>query len=153
MNFLKLAIQLQYSINYFLIHRVIRQETSYNVDELLASLPDRVRSLNEDQRAVYETVLRTIDAHDGKTFALQASGGTGKTYTVNLILDTVRSRGEIALATAMSGIAATLLHNGRTLHSCLKVPINIHENSTCNFTKRDATGKQIDYPKITHSIL
>lgn len=86
--------------------------------------------------------MAAIRSRDSKCFALQACGGTGKTYTVNLILDTVRSTGDIALACAMSGIAGTLLHRGRTLHSTCKVPININEDSTCGFTKRDATGWQ-----------
>jgi Cdc6-like AAA superfamily ATPase len=120
---------------------VIRQETSYNRQQLLDTLPERLQSLNAQQRIVYDEILRSVERQDGRTFALQASGGTGKTYTVNLVLDTIRSRGDIALATAMSGIASTLLHNGRTLHSTCKVPINVNENSTCNFTKRDATGK------------
>lgn len=111
------------------------------MNALAQSLPSRIASLNADQRAVYHTVMTSIDDGSGQCFALQASGGTGKTYTLNLILDTVRSRGDIALATAMSGIAGTLLHNGRTLHSTCGVPINITEDSTCGFSKRDATGE------------
>ena len=43
-----------------------------------------------------------------------APGGTGKTFLINLILAKLRSEGNIALATASSGIAATLLTGGRT---------------------------------------
>ncbi len=32
----------------------------------------------------------------------------------------------------LSGIAALLLPGGRTAHSCFKIPINIHEDSTCS---------------------
>ncbi len=38
-------------------------------------------------------------------------------FVLNLILKRVRSEGEIALATAYSGIAATMLQGGRTIHS------------------------------------
>ena len=40
--------------------------------------------------------------------------------------------GHIALAVASSGIAALLLPSSRTAHSCFKIPINIHEDSTCS---------------------
>src|SRR3954451_17452775 len=48
------------------------------------------------------------------------------------LLGKVRLDGHIALAVASSGIAALLLPGGRTAHSCFKIPINIHENSTCS---------------------
>ena len=134
-------------------YRIIREETSYNTEELSTTLPARINSLNVQQRAVYEDVVQSIEAEDGKLFALQASGGTGKTYTLNVVLDTIRSRGQIALATAMSGIASTLLHNGRTLHSTCAVPINVNENSTCGFGKRenDAIGNlKIKAKNIVH---
>ena len=130
------------------VPRIIREETSYDTDALRESIPGRIESLNDEQMLVYNDVIQSIDNGEGKIFALQASGGTGKTYTLNLVLDTIRSRGEIALAAAMSGIAATLLHNGRTLHSRCGVPINITEHSTCNFTKLDATGKLMKDTKI-----
>ena len=72
---------------------------------------------------------------------LNASGGTGKIYTISLILTKLRSQRKIALATAMSGTAAILLHNGRTQHSQRKVSLDIKVECTCNCAKRDATGK------------
>lgn len=85
--------------------------------------------------------MTSVNNEAGVLFSLNASGGTGKTFTINIILDKVRSLGKIALATAMSGIAATLLNNGRTLHSRCKIPIEVTQESTCSFTRRDATGK------------
>jgi hypothetical protein len=40
---------------------------------------------------------------------LYSPGGCGKTFLLNLILAAVRAEGEIALATATSGVAALLL--------------------------------------------
>ena len=67
-----------------------------------------------------------IDNNDGGILLLDAPGGTGKTFLINLILAKLRSEGKIALATASSGIAATLLTGGRTLHSTFKVPLDLH---------------------------
>ena len=73
-------------------------------------------------------------------FVLDASGGTGKSHSINLILAAIRSKKKIAIATALSEIAATLLSHGRTLHSRCKVPLQINETSMCNVSPQDATG-------------
>ena len=57
---------------------------------------------------------------------------------MNLMLAKVQSGNKIAHAIAMSGITATLLKKYHTLHS---FPLEMQENSTCNFTRQDATGK------------
>ena len=127
---------------------IIRQETSYDVNVLRQRIPDRVNTLNEEQRNLYDEVVHSVRQNNGKIFAVQASGGTGKTYTMNLILDTIRSQNMIALGTAMSGIAATLLNNGRTLHSRCKIPVKITEHSTCNISPRDPTGQLLKRAKL-----
>ena len=81
-------------------------------------------------------------------FCLNAAGGTGKTFTLNTLLDKVRSEGYVALATASSGVASKLLHNGTTVHSRFKVPINITSTSTCSFKGSDATGNLIKETKL-----
>lgn len=65
--------------------------------------------LNEQQKQVYETLMQAVDNNTGGLFFLDAPGGTGKTFVISLILATIRSRCDIALALASSGIAATLL--------------------------------------------
>src|SRR5213592_4204441 len=67
-----------------------------------------------------------------RCFFLEGFGGTGKTFLINLVLAKVRSEGRIALSTASSGIAATLLDGGTTAHSRFKIPIDIQSDSTCN---------------------
>jgi hypothetical protein len=49
----------------------------------------------------------------------------------------VRAEGKIVLCVASSGIASLLLSGGRTAHSHFKIPIPIHEGSTCNIKKGD----------------
>jgi ATP-dependent DNA helicase PIF1 len=81
---------------------------------------------------------------------LNACGGSGKTYTlsINLLLAAVRAQGSIALGAVLSGIAATLLDNGRTLHSRCKVPIKIQENSMCSIFKREALAELFRQAKL-----
>ena len=94
----------------------IRDETSYNVDQLQCFLSDSVPNLNEEQADFYHVVVESVDNELGTLFALDAPGGTGKTHVLSILLAKVRSQKKVALATATSGIAATLLPNGRTLH-------------------------------------
>jgi len=69
--------------------------------------------------------MKVVDDRKGGIYFLDAPGGTGKTFVISLILATSRSRSQIALAVASSGIAATLLEGGRTAYSALKLPMNL----------------------------
>ena len=48
-----------------------------------------------------------------------------KPFLTNLLLAKMRLKGQIALAVASSGIAATLLTGGRTAHSAFKLPLDV----------------------------
>ncbi|XP_012831090.1 PREDICTED: uncharacterized protein LOC105952121 [Erythranthe guttata] len=48
----------------------------------------------------------------------------------------VRSKGEIVINVASSGIASLLLPGGRTTHSRFGLPINVHESSTCSISQQ-----------------
>ncbi|XP_012839908.1 PREDICTED: uncharacterized protein LOC105960289 [Erythranthe guttata] len=53
---------------------------------------------------------------------------------IRLLLTMVRSKGEIVINVASSGIASLLLPGGRTTHSRFGLPINVHESSTCSIS-------------------
>jgi len=78
--------------------------------------------------------MQHVANESGGIIFLDAPGGTGKTFLLNLILAEIRSKNEIALAVASSGIASTLLDGGRTAHSALKLPLNVNHTKTptCN---------------------
>ncbi|CAN1242488.1 ATP-dependent DNA helicase PIF1 [Linum perenne] len=94
-------------------------------------------SLNVQQKMAYSAVMDSIDSGRGKgnLFFLHGHGGTGKTYLYNCIVSKVRSRGQVALVVASSGIAATLLPDGVTAHSRFKIPLDVDHSSTCNVKK------------------
>lgn len=110
------------------------RETQHNTVELKSYVEYHENLLNSEQLRVYETMLEHITTKQSGIFFLDAPGGTGKTFLLNLILARVRMERKIALAVASSGIAATLLDGGRTAHSTFKLPLNIHEIEipTCN---------------------
>ena len=62
---------------------------------------------------------------------------TGITYLYKFNIIKNAREDQIALVSAISGIATTLLENERTLQSLYKVTVNITENSTCKVSRRD----------------
>lgn len=117
--------------------------TLYNQQELKLLAARQENLLNLDQKQAYESVLQSVRAKSGKCFFLDAPGGTGKTFLLNLFLAKIRSEGFIAIAVASSGLAATLLDGWRTAHSMFKLPLNVFSNDSavCNTSKQSDTAK------------
>ncbi|AQK64979.1 hypothetical protein ZEAMMB73_Zm00001d013986 [Zea mays] len=98
-------------------------------------------SLNEEQRAAYDKILSVVDTDQGGLFFVDGPGGTGKTYLYRVLLATLRSQGKIAVATATSGVAASIMPGGRTAHSRFKIPLTIDDGAVCSFTKQSGTAE------------
>ncbi|UYV77959.1 hypothetical protein LAZ67_15003037 [Cordylochernes scorpioides] len=130
--------------------RDLQRETHFDVDDLSVFVERNLSKLVPEQRIAYDTLMQAISDQRGGLYFLDAPGGTGKTFLINLILATIRSRNEIAVAIASSGIAATLLDGGRTAHSALKLPLNLHtiETPTCNISKNSGMGKVLQTCKL-----
>ncbi|XP_036343195.1 uncharacterized protein LOC118752408 [Rhagoletis pomonella] len=128
----------------------LRREKEYDRNELNTFVTTNLPKLNTEQRQAYDTIIDNVANERGGIFFLDAPGGTGKTFLLSLILATIRSQNNIALALASSGIAATLLDGGRTAHSALKLPLNmqVNEEPTCNISKNSGMGKVLQTCKI-----
>lgn len=119
------------------VDRDILREKQYDVGALQVYVEAQKTLLTTDQRLAYDTVIEYVRGGNGGLLFLDAPGGTGKTFLLNLILAEIRMKHEIALAVASSGIAATLLDGGRTAHSALKLPLNLNlaADPLCNVEK------------------
>ena len=114
--------------------------------------------LNVDQLALFDAVTALIANGQGGLIFGVAPAGTGKTFTVNVLLASQRKNGCVAYGTAACGIAACLLHEGTTSHFRFKFPIPINAESICtiNFQSdialglRDATLLVIDEGPMLH---
>ncbi|EOA28676.1 hypothetical protein CARUB_v10024900mg [Capsella rubella] len=114
---------------------MLQDETSYNILKEEKDYRRLIQTLNDDQKKVYDAVIDSIEHQKGKLFFLNGPGGTGKTYVYKTIISRLRSQRKIVLPVASSGIAATLLPNGRTAHSRFKIPIDLHQDSICNISR------------------
>ncbi|PWZ26234.1 ATP-dependent DNA helicase PIF1 [Zea mays] len=98
-------------------------------------------TLNEEQRAAYDKIMSAVDTDQGGLFFVDGPGGTGKTYLYRVLLATLRSQNKIAVATATSGVAASIMPGGRTAHSRFKIPLTIDDGAVCSFTKQSGTAE------------
>jgi hypothetical protein len=118
--------------------RELSEEISIAVDKEDLELE---ASLNDEQRLAFDEILDHVLHNKGKVFFIDGPGGTGKTYLYKALLAKVRSLGLIAIATATSGIAASIMPGGRTAHSRFKIPVSIQEDTMCNFSKQSGTAE------------
>jgi hypothetical protein len=83
--------------------------------------------------------MSAVDTDQGRLFFVDGPGGTGKTYLYRVLLATLHNQGKIAVATAKSGVAASIMPGGRTAHSHFKIPLTIDDGVVCSFTKQSGT--------------
>ncbi|XP_047146122.1 uncharacterized protein LOC124818994 [Hydra vulgaris] len=100
---------------------------------------NRMRPLpNVNQLNVSNAVLAalneqpSVENQHSRLFIMDGQAGSGKTFTYNYLIGETNSRGVKPATAAWTGIAATLLTNGSTLHGLFKLPVLILDNSTCN---------------------
>ena len=119
-------------------------ELAYDKEDLQRRVDENLRKLNAEQRAFYDAILR--DIYDigptrSKAHFLQAPGGCGKTFVMQLLLDTVRAKGEVVIAVASTGVASLLLSGGTTAHFRFKIPIVIPAESSSNISPSSHNGQ------------
>ncbi|XP_076915330.1 uncharacterized protein LOC143574642 [Bidens hawaiensis] len=113
-------------------NRLIVDELSYDTITLQNESHSLISSLTDEQRKVFDEIMNAVEANKGGVFFLYGYGGTGKTFLWKTLSVAIRSKGQIVLNVASSGIASLLLSGGRTTHSRFHIPINLNEDSTCN---------------------
>jgi pSer/pThr/pTyr-binding forkhead associated (FHA) protein len=95
-----------------------------------------VHNLNPEQLSGFTEIIDHVINKKERVFFVDDLGGTNKTFLYRCLIATVCSKGLIAVATATSGIAASIMSGGRTTHSVFKIPIKIIDGSICKFSKQ-----------------
>lgn len=101
---------------------------------------------NAQQKNIIDQVIKEVVHHDtgSNVFILTAHAGCGKTFTQRVVIHKINSLNRYCIATAYSGIASTLLINGRTLHNVFKLPIPLLDTSVANITPNSKQGRYIN---------
>jgi hypothetical protein len=121
-------------------YRELTKEQNLGFDEDHLKIVD---TLNAEQMASYEEMLDHVSNNKGHVFFVDGPDGTGKTYLYKALIAKMRSMDLIAVATATSGIAASIMLDGRTAHSRFKIPIKLSGNTLCSFTKQSGTTELV----------
>ncbi|KAL0661573.1 hypothetical protein Bca4012_098410 [Brassica carinata] len=87
---------------------LILDERSYDREALLETLDRDIPNMTPEQRKIYDEILDAVNKERA-----------------------IRSRGDITLNVASSGIASLLLQGGKTAHSRFGIPLNPDEFSSC----------------------
>uniref|UniRef100_A0A8D8VRR9 ATP-dependent DNA helicase n=1 Tax=Cacopsylla melanoneura TaxID=428564 RepID=A0A8D8VRR9_9HEMI len=125
----------------------VRDDTS-ELDRELDTYEDNVQSevvdewlpkLSPDQRRVFDHIrhLATTTSNDeyasrspqSRVLFLDGPGGYGKTQLIKVLLAEVRSRHQVAIAVASSGIAAGNMPGGTTAHSMFRLPLDLGQGT------------------------
>ncbi|CAH9134582.1 unnamed protein product, partial [Cuscuta epithymum] len=123
--------------------RMIYEELSYDRSAMTEEHAKLVGSLTDEQKSVYETIMHSVEEEVGGVFFVYGYGGSGKTFVWRTLSAALRSKGEIVLNVASSGIASLLLPGGRTAHSRFAIPISLNEDSTCNIKQGSPLARLI----------
>ncbi|XP_031108390.1 ATP-dependent DNA helicase PIF2-like [Ipomoea triloba] len=134
--------------NSLLVNPLIYEELSYDRQLLKEEHDLLVGNLTDEQLLIYNKVMYDVDTNKGGLFFVYGYGGTGKTFLWKTLSAALRSRGEIVLNVASSGIASLLLPGGRTAHSRFAIPISINEDSTCNIKQGSPLAELIIKAKL-----
>ncbi|KAJ9552698.1 LOW QUALITY PROTEIN: hypothetical protein OSB04_016743 [Centaurea solstitialis] len=98
-------------------NRLITEELDYDIANLQNEFRQLLCALTNEQRGVYDDIITTVENNQGA-------------FLWKTLSASIRSRGEIVLNVASSGIASLLLTGGQhTL--AFKIPLILNEDSLC----------------------
>ncbi|EPB65785.1 hypothetical protein ANCCEY_15144, partial [Ancylostoma ceylanicum] len=113
-------------------------------DNLELNYSQIISQLNDKQKVVVESVLRVsnMPKNSGdRVFFVYGKAGCGKTYTFNTLIRVLELNNKSVITVASTGIAATLLKNGRTAHSAFGLPLKrLCSDSVANVDASSAAG-------------
>ncbi|GKA05883.1 ATP-dependent DNA helicase PIF1-like protein [Tanacetum coccineum] len=129
-------------------NRLVYDELKYNKPKLIKERKRLYTTLINEQKGIYHTLIEDVNGDQGGMFFVYGYGGTGKTYLYETLSVALRSKGEIVLNVASSGIAALLLEGGRTAHSRFAIIINVVDDSMCHILADSELAKLIRMAKL-----
>lgn len=125
-------------VDFGLPQPIMRGKVYFLLDEStrvtdVTDIKKKINTLNVDQKNVFEAVTKAVEHKSYQQYIfLDGPGGSGKTYLYSTLISYLRSIEKAVIAIAWTGIAATLLEGGRTVHSMFKLPVPLLQSSSCD---------------------
>ncbi|XP_071719248.1 uncharacterized protein [Rutidosis leptorrhynchoides] len=129
-------------------NHLIIDEFSYVKSTLANEHSDFITKLTSEQKEAYDQIIKVVDHGKGAVFFLYSYGGTGKNFLWKTLSAALRSKGEIVLNVASSGIAALLLSGGRTAHSRFNILLHPTDESFYTISPSSKLGELIRRVKL-----
>ncbi|TKR73497.1 hypothetical protein L596_020801 [Steinernema carpocapsae] len=116
--------------------------------EIQSKATSLLTDLNTEQKFVYDEIMQERDDINGRRlFFIEGSGGCGKTFLYESLYYGLRAQGHKVLCVAHTGVAATLLPNGSTVHRAFGIPLITEEDMESQIdlaSRRAEELKQVD---------
>ena len=99
--------------------------------------------LNDEQREIVDTVLHAVEInnHDSNNcIYIDGPGGSGKTFIYTTLYNMLSSKNIKVYSMAFTGIAATLLPHGKTVHKTFGIPVPMYHDSSSNIKAQSKDG-------------
>ncbi|CAF1017161.1 unnamed protein product [Rotaria sp. Silwood1] len=128
------------SVPYSFEPKIINKEEELRIGQEMYAM------LNRDQRSAVDAILAVHHKQSttaGSCFFIGRSGGTGKTYIYNTLYHLFMGQGVHVMPVAWTEIAASLLPNGRTVHSRFKLPVPILKTCTSSIQPNSMEDEEI----------
>ncbi|GAU49129.1 hypothetical protein TSUD_376720 [Trifolium subterraneum] len=129
-------------------NRLIYNELNYDVQEQKEQFQKLFKSLTDEQRNIYHTIMKAVRKQQGGVFFLTWLWRNWKNFRVCTLASSLRSRSQIVLTVASSGITSLLLPGGRTAHSKFKIPVPTLDNSVCEIEHNDDRAGLLKQTKL-----
>ena len=71
-------------------------------------------SLNDEQRSAYDEIMAAVCSKQGRLFFVDGPSRMGNTFLYRALLAKLHSQDKLAMATATSGVAVSIMPGGRT---------------------------------------
>ncbi|XP_018358545.1 PREDICTED: uncharacterized protein LOC108758219 [Trachymyrmex cornetzi] len=123
--------------NFFEIEQVTEEQEIENTEEgqedTLIGMR-QYKQLNVKQKEIVDTILAAVATNNNSDtcFYIDGPGGSGKTFIYTTLYYLLKSREKIINTMAFTGIAATLLPNGRTILKVFGLPVPHFADSSSN---------------------
>ncbi|KAL7186238.1 hypothetical protein ACSBR2_028060 [Camellia fascicularis] len=129
------------------------QDTCHEIEEemnIVVSEVDyqSISLLSSEQKVAFDKILNRDFSGNQGCFFIDGPGATGKTFLYKALLAAIRSNNYIALATATSRVAASILPRGCIAHSRFKIPIDVDTYKSCNIGKQTGLANLLRTAKL-----
>ncbi|CAF1615884.1 unnamed protein product, partial [Didymodactylos carnosus] len=118
-----------------------------NTEEELRIGQEMYAMFNQDQRSAADAILASHRKQSttaaGSCFFIDGPGGIGKNYLYNTLYHLFMGKGVHVMTVAWTGIAASLLPEGRTVHSRFRLPVPILKTSTSGIRSNSKEAEEI----------